>query len=44
MARKMSVCLLDDMRDMLLHERAMRFRFENVETGRWGKGRVVDDQ
>lgn len=31
MARKMSVSLLDDMCDMLLNERAMRFRFETFK-------------
>lgn len=42
MARKMSVCLLDDMSDMLLNDCAMHFGFDNSETVREGKRSAGD--
>lgn len=44
MARKMSVCLLDDIFDKLPEDWAMRFLFENEDTGQVRKHRFAGDQ
>lgn len=44
MARKMLVCLPDDMSDMLLNDWAMRFGVGHVETVIEGKRRAGDGQ